>query len=177
LGVSFLPTPLRLFLPCFADLLLACFADLSYFSIPLLLFHFTLLARFLPRVARFVGNTGINRSIDHNILLSKLHSFGFSASLLTFFKSYLTERKQYVFYKGFKSKEIIPTSGVPQGSVLGPLFFSIFINDIVNGLSSLKLLFADDFKLYREISTISDCVLLQDDYARLHRFVAKHYLP
>jgi hypothetical protein len=61
LGVSFLPTPLRLFLPCFADLLLACFADLSYFSIPLLLFHFTLLARFLPRVARFVGNTGIKK--------------------------------------------------------------------------------------------------------------------
>jgi hypothetical protein len=63
LGVSFLPTPLRLFLPCFADLLLACFADLSYFSIPLLLFHFTLLALFLPRVARFVGNTGIKTDL------------------------------------------------------------------------------------------------------------------
>jgi hypothetical protein len=43
-----------------------------------------------------------------------------------------------------KSKEIIPSSGVPQGLVLGLLFFSIFINDIFNGLSSLKLLFADD---------------------------------
>jgi hypothetical protein len=114
--------------------------------------------------------------LDHNILLSKLHSFGFSASLLTFFKSYLTGRKQYVFYKGFKSKEIIPTSGVPQGSVLGPLFFSIFINDIVNGLSSLKLLFADDFKLYREISTISDCVLLQDDLLKLSRWCHENKL-
>jgi hypothetical protein len=65
-------------------------------------------------------------------------------------------------YKAYK--------GVPQGSVLGPLFFSISINDIVNGLSSLKLLFADDFKLYREISTISDCVLLQDDLLKLSRW-------
>jgi hypothetical protein len=65
-------------------------------------------------------------------------------------------------YKAYK--------GVPQGSVLGPLFFSISFNDIVNGLSSLKLLFADDFKLYREISTISDCVLLQDDLLKLSRW-------
>jgi ribonuclease P/MRP protein subunit RPP40 len=74
------------------------------------------------------------------------------------------------------TQEIIPTSGVPQGSILGPLFFKIFINDIVNGLLSLKLLFADDFKLYREISTISDCVHLQDDLLKLNRWCHENKL-
>jgi hypothetical protein len=63
---------------------------------------------------------------------------------------------------------------------LGPLFFSIFINDITNGLSSFKLLFADDFKLYqrlyREISTISDSVLLQDDLLKLSRWCHENKL-
>jgi hypothetical protein len=59
---------------------------------------------------------------------------------------------------------------------VGTIFFSIFINDIVNGLSSLKLLLANDFKLYREISTISDCVHLQDDLLKLSRWCHENKL-
>lgn len=86
--------------------------------------------------------------IDHFVLLDKLCRFGFSESLCKLFRSYLTDREQVVRYQNFFSKTIIPTSGVPQGSNLGPLLFLLFINDIVENITCEKLLFADDLKLF-----------------------------
>ena len=101
-------------------------------------------------------------TVNHNILLAKLAEIGLSKKLLNLFKSYLSGRKQYVFYKGTQSSIFIPTSGVPQGSCLSTLLFAIFINDLTKILGSGVLLFADDVKLIRHIQSATDILLLQN---------------
>ena len=99
----------------------------------------------------------------HNILIQKLNSFGLSELLIKLISSYLNNRKLYVVFEGFKSKSFVATSGVPQGSNLGPLLFNLFINDLVASLKTQNLLFADDLKLFYNISDVKDCELLQLD--------------
>lgn len=99
--------------------------------------------------------------LDHIILLNKLKAFGLSLNLIDFLKSYLQNRRQFVQCSGQQSKEICVTSGVPQGSILGPLFFNIFINNIIDGLNVKCLLYADDMKIYGHIRDTHDCVKLQ----------------
>lgn len=101
--------------------------------------------------------------IDLYILLNKLSRFGICDHLLLLFKTYLFDRKNFVTHRNFKSKPIIPASGVPQGSNLGPLLFLIFIDDITNIIDSNKLLYADDIKIFRQINSLSDCQILQRD--------------
>jgi hypothetical protein len=108
--------------------------------------------------------------LDHRILLCKLREFGLSESLLQFFESYLGSRKQFVMCNGFRSKEITVSSGVPQGSVLGPLFFIMFINDISVNIESNILMYADDLKVYRKISNTHDCEMLQRDIVRIQEW-------
>ncbi|XP_045463863.1 uncharacterized protein LOC123673424 [Harmonia axyridis] len=88
--------------------------------------------------------------LDHGILLRKLSQFGLSSALIGLFKSYLSNRQQYVEFKGVRSTVFSSTSGVPQGSNLGPLLFIIFINDLAEVVDVDCLLFADDFKIYLE---------------------------
>jgi ribonuclease P/MRP protein subunit RPP40 len=99
--------------------------------------------------------------IDHGLLLIKLESFGFSDSLVELIRSYLSDRFMYVGVNGYASKSFKQESGVPQGSVLGPLFFIIFINDLVDDLDVPHLLFADDMKIYLTIDSIDDALRLQ----------------
>ena len=103
-------------------------------------------------------------TVNHNILIRKLTQFNFSPRFIRLFRSYLSNRRQFVKYKGNLSNEYIATSGVPQGSNLGPLLFLLFINDLSSSVkSSSHLLFADDLKLYRQIKTNTDCEILQRD--------------
>ena len=90
-------------------------------------------------------------TVNHNILLKKLEHYGIRGSILKWFESYLTDRKQYVFYNGVSSDVKHITCGVPQGSVLGPLLFLIYINDLPNISNKLQFfLFADDTNIYFE---------------------------
>lgn len=102
-------------------------------------------------------------SISHILLVHKLKSYGICKNLLSWFTDYLTNRKQYVCIDGIYSDTIIVSSGVPQGSILGPFLFSLFINDITNVIStgSKITLFADDAKIWSTIINQNDCVKLQ----------------
>ena len=83
----------------------------------------------------------------HRGLILKLENYGFTGSLLSWFKDYLYNRKQCVKIANHVSETKSITSGVPQGSVLGPLLFLIYINDIADSLSSICNLYADDTSL------------------------------
>lgn len=84
-------------------------------------------------------------TISHDILITKLHHYGIRGNALEWFRNYLTNRKQYVIYNNCKSDVGTVQCGVPQGSVLGPLLFIIFLNDIVYSSKSLSFfIYADD---------------------------------
>jgi hypothetical protein len=106
-------------------------------------------------------------SVSHPKLIIKLVSAGISGNLLNWIKAFLTNRTQSVKVAGSLSKKIMVTSGVPQGSVLGPTLFVIFINDIADILIDLNVtmkLFADDVKMYSvvDIDISSDLLLACD---------------
>ena len=89
--------------------------------------------------------------MNHKILLQKLEHYGVRGTILKWFESYLSDRKQYVFYNGVSSEMKTITCGVPQGSVLGPLLFLLYINDLPNISTKLQFyLFADDTNIYYE---------------------------
>ena len=89
--------------------------------------------------------------MDHNILLAKLKQYGIRGNTHSWFESYLTNRKQYVEYNNFKSDTKTIIHGVPQGSILGPLLFIIFMNDFSRSSDLLfSILFADDTLVFIE---------------------------
>ena len=90
-------------------------------------------------------------TVNHKILLSKLEHYGVRGCALEWFGSYLSDRKQYVYVNGSNSNLLSVTCGVPQGSVLGPLLFLIYINYLPNASKKLNFyLFADDTNIYYE---------------------------
>ena len=88
-------------------------------------------------------------TIDHNLLLRKLHFYGVRGIVFTWLESYLQDRQQYVYYNSISSSSLPISCGVPQGSILGPLLFILYINDISNVSRMLKfILFADDTNIF-----------------------------
>ena len=95
-------------------------------------------------------------------MLSKLESYGIGGKLLQWIESFLSNRRQCVHLHGSKSDWINIFSGVPQGSVLSPFLFIVYVNDMPNVVSSNLYIFSDDTKLDRTITSESDCNILQD---------------
>ena len=96
-------------------------------------------------------------TVNPEILLSKLEHYGVRGCALEWFRSYLSDRKQYVSVNGSNSNLLSITCGVPQGSVLGPLLFLVYINDLPNASKKLNFyLFADDTNIYCESKDLSN---------------------
>ena len=106
---------------------------------------------------------------DHTLLLNKLQTnFLISGNLLSWFRSYLLGRRQRVTLLGTSSPEMDVTSGVPQGSILGPILFLLYVNDLPDVVVNSKVAsFADDTKLYRRVDSTQDAILLQNDLDKL----------
>ena len=130
--------------------------------------NLTCLTQFLSKVLDQQGQvdvicTDLSKAfdrIDHRFL-AKLSELGFSDALVNFFRSYLADRFQFATCNCFKSCLYEISSGVPQGSNLGLLFFCPFINDLNDVIGCQKLFFADDLKIFSSIISVDDCIDLQ----------------
>ena len=105
--------------------------------------------------------------VPHNSLLVKLSGYGIQDKTLDWIGSFLSDRSQRVVVEGEQSDPAPVTSGVPQGSVLGPILFLVFINDLPKAINSSCRVFADDMIVYREISSPTDSAALQHDLEAL----------
>ena len=106
-------------------------------------------------------------TVAHKRLLGKLESYGIDGNLYGGIQSFLEGRTQRVVVDGETSGPASVKSGVPQGSVLGPLLFLIFINDLVEHTTSTVRLFADDCVMYKSVKSVRDCQELQQDLIQL----------
>ena len=99
-------------------------------------------------------------TINHAILLRKMYKYGIRGVAHDWITSYLTSRSQYALYNDVSSSTIGVTCGVPQGSILGPLLFLLYVNDIANVSTSLTpILFADDTNIFLEGNHINDMII------------------
>ena len=99
-------------------------------------------------------------SVPHDLIVHKGKTFGFGSNLLQWIEHYLHGRYQSVMIEGQVSPPLPVTSGVPQGSIIGPLIFVLYLNDICDVCSSFMKLYADDAKLYRNIKSRQDAELM-----------------
>ena len=107
--------------------------------------------------------------VPHQRLILKLKSHGMGNSIINWIEQWLTDRRQRVVVDGEVSSWKSVLSGVPQGSVLGPILFLVYINDLEDGVTGSILKFADDTKLFRKTKEIGDKQHLQDDIDKLVR--------
>ena len=116
-------------------------------------------------------------SVSHPKLLHKLRKIGFGGEVLSWLQSFLTGRQQSVIVGNSRSTPQPVVSGIPQGTILGPLLFNIYIDELSQkvSFSSVKL-FADDTKIYRKVENSDDCSLLQEDLNRLGSFFSNWQL-
>ena len=105
--------------------------------------------------------------VNHSKLIWKLHQYWIRGNALSWIQAFLGNRSQTVVIEGEESGSVLVSSGVPQGSVLGPILFLVFINDLPEKLSSQVRLFADDTAVYLKIGGLDDGTVLQNDLDKL----------
>lgn len=144
------------------------------------------LIEFVTAVSKSMANGGqvdvlytdFSKAFDkilHSRLLGKIAKFGFDEPLIQWFKSYLTDRSQFVVIGSGRSRKVTPTSGVPQGSILGPFLFILYVNDLLSHLHN-SFAFADDLKLLKKIVSIDDSEVFQLEIDRLHEWCSVNKL-
>ena len=112
-------------------------------------------------------------SVPHKRLLLKLERLGVSGNVLKWISSFLSNRSQRVVINGQSSEWTDVSSGVPQGSVLGPLLFILYVNDLPDEVKSYCKLFADDAKLYKDLQNLEDFETIQNDLNKLCQWTIK----
>ena len=106
-------------------------------------------------------------TVPHKKLIHKLKGYGISGNILSWITDFLSGRSQYVSVNGSCSDKTPVTSGVPQGSVLGPILFIYFINDMPDVVNCFIKIFADDAKTSNQIQEEKDSVTLQNSLNNL----------
>ena len=115
-------------------------------------------------------------TVPYRRLISKLASYGIQGEVLGWIKAFLCDRRQRVAVRGAFSDWLAVLSGIPQGSVLGPLLFVLYINDLPDNIRSEVFMFADDTKVFREIRDDTDRATLQADLDELQTWSTKWLL-
>ena len=115
-------------------------------------------------------------SVPHQRLIGKLESYGVKGDILRWIKSFITGRTQVVRVNGSESESAPVLSGIPKGSVLGPLLFAIYINNLPEAINSDSLLFSDDTKVFHEITSKDDALALQLGIDSLQLWYNKWFL-
>ena len=108
--------------------------------------------------------------VPHSRLLYKLNHYGIRGPLLKWLESFLTNRSQHVILNNRTSHETSVLSGIPQGTVLAPLLFLLYVNDLPQCIRNKIKLYADDVLLYSVTHSEADCVRLQEDLKLLHQW-------
>ena len=116
-------------------------------------------------------------TVDHGILLMKLESLGLSKDVTRWFQSYLSDRQQLVDVSGYKSSYARISCGVPQGSILGPLLFLIYVNDMSGAVTNKLLLYADDSAILVADKNVSNIeTVLQRELKVVHEWLIDNKL-
>ena len=115
--------------------------------------------------------------LSHDLLLTKLSKLGFNRNFVSWISSYLSPRSCRVVFSDALSYDFEITSGVPQGSHMGPIFFILYINDLPSVIVNSECkIYADDVKIFKSVSSISDAEQLQGDLSAFHKWCVDNHM-